>query len=124
MNEKIRERAKELMEVGNTMGDKQTQRRKLETEVTELIEFRDKRGSEIITRLVDQRFDSIEDLQMIDNAKEIISLMALIEEKEDQIIELELEGERLQVYRVERAKQLLAEVIDSKNYVMTQEQIQ
>ena len=103
MNEEIRERAKELMEVGNTIEDKQGQQRKLDNEITELITFRDKRGSEIITRLVDQRFDSIEDLQMIKNTKEIISLIALIDEKQDKLFELEGDVERLQVYRAKRA---------------------
>ena len=124
LNEKIRERAKELMEVGNTINDNHTQQRKLGNEIDKLITFRDERGNEIITRLVDQRFDSIEDLQMIDNAKELISLIALIDEKQDKLIELELEVERLQVYRAERAQQLLGAMIDSKNYVMKQEQIQ
>ena len=124
MNKEIRERAKELIEVGNTINDNQTHQRKLDNEITKLITFRDERGNEIITRLVDRRFDSIEDLQMIDNAKKIISLIALIDEKQDKLIELELEVERLQVYRAERAQQLLGAMIDLKNYVMKQEQIQ
>lgn len=124
MNEEIRKRAMEILNIGNTIDDKNNQKSKLEIEIKEFIDIRDKWGFQLITKLVDQRSNSIDDLELKENAKEVMRVMSLVNFKFDKISNLENDVDKLQDYRTERAKQLLEEVIDSKNYVIKQEQIQ
>ena len=124
MNEEIRKRAMEILNLGNTIDDKNNQKSKLENEIQEFIDIRDKWGFQLITKLVDQRSNSIDDLELKENAKEVMRVMSLVNSKFDKISNLENDVDGLQVYRTERAKQLLEEVIDSKNYEIKTEQIQ
>ena len=124
MNEEIRKRAMEILNIGNTIDDKNNQKSKLENEIKEFIDIRDKWGFQLITKLVDQRSNSIDDLELKENAKEVMRVMSLVNSKIDKISNLENDVDRLQDYRTERAKQLLEEVIDSKNYEIKTEQIQ
>jgi|APSaa5957512535_1039671.scaffolds.fasta_scaffold23260_4 GTP-binding protein EngB required for normal cell division len=124
MNEEIRKRAMEILDIGNTIDDKNNQKSKLENEIKEFIDIRDKWGFQLITKLVDQRSNSIDDLELKENAKEVMRVMSLVNSKIDKISNLENDVDKLQDYRTERAKQLLEEVIDSKNYEIKTEQIQ
>ena len=124
MNEEIRKRAMEILNIGNTIDDKNNQKSKLENEIKEFIDIRDKWGFQLITKLVDQRSNSIDDLELKENAKEVMRVMSLVNSKIDKISNLENDVDKLQDYRTERAKQLLEEVIDSKNYEIKTEQIQ
>jgi len=124
MNEEIRKRAMEILNIGNTIDDKNNKKSKLENEIKEFIDIRDKWGFQLITKLVDQRSNSIDDLELKENAKEVMRVMSLVNSKNDKISNLEKDVDRLQVYRTERAKQLLEEMIDSKNYEIKTEQIQ
>jgi GTP-binding protein EngB required for normal cell division len=124
MNEEIRKRAMEILKLGNTIDDKNNKKSKLENEIKEFIDIRDKWGFQLITKLVDQRSNSIDDLELKENAKEVMRVMSLVNSKFDKISDLENEVDKLQDYRTERAKQLLEEVIDSKNYEIKTEQIQ
>ena len=124
MNEEIRKRAMEILNIGNTIDDKNNQKSKLEIEIKEFIDIRDKWGFQLITKLVDQRSNSIDDLELKENAKEVMRVMSLVNSKIDKISNLENDVDKLQDYRMERAKQLLEEVIDFKNYEIKTEQIQ
>ena len=55
MNDEIRERAKELMELGNRIEEKIEAVHKLEQEIEKLQIYRNERGEQLLTRLIDQR---------------------------------------------------------------------
>ena len=73
MNKKIRERARELMGIGNNIDDKIRLIKNLEGDVEKLQNCYHEMGEQVIVRLVDQRCDPFDDLNMIEKAKELIN---------------------------------------------------
>ena len=65
MNDNLRERAKELMSIGNTIDDKIKQVEKLESEIEKLQVYRNERGEQLLTMLIDSRNFVIKETEKI-----------------------------------------------------------